>query len=401
MADRKRQVIKSTATVKATNDPGRYPDSQVPTLTLVVAPPRGDRPPSKSWVQRLVINGRRVDRGLGGFPLVSLAEARDQAFDNRRKARQGIDPFATSRTVSSFADCARETLQAHKEKWAASTFRHWLAPLTNHVFPTIGDLPVDKVTRQHVISILRPMLDSTPGMARKIYKSIRIVLKTAQGAGHVEINIAGNGGIVAALPALGTTNTEHFKALEHAGMPEAYRGISESGACASAKAGVQFLILTAVRQSEARGAQWSEIDTESRTWTIPVARMKANREHVVPLTDAALALVESMRGLHDVYVFPSPRTGRPLSKMGLHAATKHIDGTLHGFRSSFSTWANDEKTGYEHETIEACLAHVTGSAVSRGYNRGDRLEKRRALMADWATYLTTLHPSRLDRQPAV
>ena len=367
--------------VRAVKTAGRYGDGG--TLFLYVAPGG-----SKSWVQRLTINGRRVDRGLGGYPFVLLSEARDLAFDNRRKARRGIDPFTEARRapVPTFAEAAAQTLEAHKTEWAASTRRVWLGPLAKHAFPSIGDLPVDGLTRQHVIDLLRPMVAEAQPTARKLYKAIRTVLRWAQGAGHVEHNVAADGGITAALPALRHQQTTHHKALPHEQMPAAYSQIADSGASASAKACARFIVLTGVRSAEARGAEWSEIDGDAREWRIPAGRMKAKRPHVVPLTDAALALVESMRGISETFVFPSARTGRPLSNRGLAAATKHIDATMHGSRSSFSTWAHNT-TQHDADTIEACLAHTVGNAVARGYNRGDRLDKRRTVMNDWARYL--------------
>ena len=363
--------------------PGRYTDD--PTLTLVVAPGG-----SKSWVQRLIVNGRRVDRGLGGYPLIGIDDARGIAFDNRRIARRGENPFTTRRApVPTFAEAARATLEANRATWSASTSRIWLGPVEKHAFPKIGDLPIDGLSRQHIVDLLRPIVETKQPTARKLYKAIRIVCKWAQGAGHVETNVTADGGILAALPALGQTQTTNRKALPPEQMPAAYSGIADSNASDSAKACARFLILTGVRSAEARGAEWTEIDTESRTWRIPAERMKGGkREHVVPLSDAALAVVESMRGQSDTFVFVSNRTRRPLSDMGLEAATKHIDATVHGSRATFSTWANDADTGHDHETIEACLAHVTGNAVSRSYNRGNRLDKRRDLMAQWADYVT-------------
>ena len=371
--------------IESVKTAGRYGDGG--TLFLHVAPGG-----SKSWVQRLTINGRRVDRGLGGFPFVSLSEARDLAFDNRRKARKGVDPFATERRaiVPTFAEAAAQTLEANRSQWAASTCRIWLGPLRTYAFPAIGDLPVDGITRQHIIDMLRPILADKQPTARKLYKQIRAVLKWSQGAGHVT-EIAADSGIGNALPALRKQNTSHHEALQPAQMPDAYSQIGDSAASASAKACGRFIVLTGVRQAEARGAQWSEIDTDARLWTIPAARMgKTKRPHVVPLSDAALAVVESMRGQSDTFVFVSPRTGRPLSDMGLGSAMRHFP-TIHGCRSTFATWGHND-TDHASDVVEAALAHTVGNAVACAYDRNEngdkRLEKRRALMTDWSRYVT-------------
>ena len=379
---RKRKIRLTAAAVRTLKTPGRYCDQQMPTLMLLVTQAGG-----RSWVQRIVhADGIRRDHGLGPYPLVSLAEARDIAFSNRQAVHRGEDPF-TTRKAPTFAQAAEKTLDAHRTDWAASTRAHWLAPVANHVLPAIGDLPLDKITRQHVIDLLDSLLaEKSAGYVRRLHKSIRAVFTWAQGAGHVDHNVAADGGITAALPALRHVEHEERKALPYKQMPAAFRQIADSGACDSANACVQFLILTGVRNAEARKAEWTEIDLDAREWRIPAARMKSRRAHVVPLSDAALAILDSMKGRSEVYVFPSPRTRRPLTDVGLTGATRHMDATIHGSRATFSTWAN-ETTDHAHETIEAAIANVTGSAVSRRYNRSEFVEKRRKLMADWAEYL--------------
>ena len=260
-------------------------------------------------------------------------------------------------------------------------------PLVNHVNPAIGDLPLDKITRQHLIDLLESLLtEKSTAYVARLLKSIRAVFTWAQGAGLVQTNLVADGAIKAALPALRHVEHEERKALPYKQMPAAFRLIAECGACDTAKACAQFLVLTGARSGAAGGAPWAKIDLEARTWTIPAARMKSRREHVVPLSDAAVAILHSMTGCSEVYVFPTPRTGRALTDVGLAGATRHIDATVHGSRATFATWGN-ETTDHAHETLEAALAHVVGSAVSRRCNRSDYIEKRRALIADWSAFV--------------
>ena len=360
--------------------PGRYTDD--PTLCLVVKPTGG-----RSWVQRLVIGGRRVDRGLGGWPLVSLADARLAALSNRRTARSGQDPFAERQrqTVPTFRQAAEQTLEANRSRLSTETAARWLAPLSNHVFPGLGDRRVDSISRTDVIALLAPIWNTRPSESSKALARMRTVLDWALAHGHVAENVCANGGIKAALPSQERARAHH-EAVPYREVPAALRTIAEAQTAASAKACTRFLVLTAVRSVEARGARWDEIDFDNREWRIPAERMKSRREHVVPLSHEAFRVLEARRGLHPIYCFASERTGRPLSHPTLRAAAAAVRGTIHGFRASFRTWAS-EQTTYPHAVCEMALAHQVGNDVERSYARSDLLEKRRSLMTEWAAYI--------------
>ena len=377
----------SARMVKALARPGRYGDGG--TLYLVVAPTG-----SKSWVQRLTIGGRRRDLGLGGYPLVTLAEAREQAFDNRRQARRGRDPLADRRRARTptFKQAAAQALEANRARWRnAKTATNWTESMTRHALPVFGDRTVDEIGREDVLRVLTPIWTSKPELARKVRQRIRATLQWAMAHGYVEHNVAGEA-IDGALPTMPAV-AAHFRALPYEEMGQALKIIEASGASPSAKACLRLVAFTACRSGEARGARWDEVDLEAREWRIPASRMKAAAEHRVPLSGAALAVVQSVgpRRNSSNLLFPSPqRPGRPLSDMAL---TKVLRGTgladratVHGFRTSFRTWAS-ERTSVPHAVAEMALAHAVGSSVERSYARSDLFDKRRGLMEQWAQYV--------------
>ena len=374
--------------IQSITKPGRYGDGG--TLFLFVK--RGG---SKSWVQRLTIHGVRHDIGLGGFPLASLAEARDAAFENRRAARRGFDPLAGKQRakVPTFKEAAQKTHKANRARWRADKHAHnWIASLQNYVFPAVGNTPVDRITGQDVLRILGPIWSTQTDTARRIRQRIRTVLGWCLAHGYVTRNAAGDG-IDGALPVISTGN-KHFRALPYQEVADSLATVEASGASWSAKWALRFLVLTAARSGEVRGATWSEVDLEAKEWRIPVERMKGHAEHRVPLSAEALAVLEQARTLDDGsgLVFPSPmRRGRPLSSMSLTKVLRDNGlatvATVHGFRSAFRVWAS-EKTNADHAVMELSLAHRVGSAVEQAYARSDLLAKRRRLMDSWAAYLT-------------
>ena len=374
--------------VKALKEPGRYGDGG--TLYLVVAPGG-----SKSWVQRFTVNGKRRDHGLGGFPLVTLAEAREQAFENRRHAHRGRDPLADKRRakVPTFREAAKLAREANRGRWRhAKTAALWNTSLATYAHPVFGDRPVDRIGREDVLRVLTPIWTTKPEIGRKVRQRIRATLAWAQAHGHVEHNVAGEA-INAALPSTGALKT-NLRALPYRDVSAALATIEGSRASVSARACLRFVVLTACRSGEARGATWAEIDLDAGEWRVPAARMKMGIEHRVPLSDAALAVLESVRPLRGStdLVFPSPlRPSQPLSDMTL---TKVLRDTglaastvVHGFRSAFRTWAA-ERTSFTHAVCEQALAHRVGSDVERSYARSDLFEKRRGLMVAWSEFAT-------------
>ncbi|MYD86776.1 MAG: tyrosine-type recombinase/integrase [Acidobacteria bacterium] len=376
--------------IKSLTRPGFYTDGL--TLYLCVEPksPRGTQ--SKHWVQRVVIRqaggpGRRVDIGLGGWPLVSLTEAREQAHANRIMARRGEDPrptIAARKAVPTFAEaCAategaltgrsRETRQSALDRYAGR----------------LMDRPVDQIGREDVLRTLTPIWTDKPNMARKLRGWIRCALAWAVGHGHVETNMADV--IEGALPKV-ATDAKHHEAVPYGDVPNVLRMVNESDGSESVKACLAFAILTAVRSGEAREATWNEIDLQAAQWTIPAARMKARQDHVVPLSDAAVGILTALKGDpdDDGPIFPGRKPGKPISRAAMsHLLERLIGkaGTVHGFRSSFRDWAGEE-TNAARETMEHCLAHRVGNAVEQAYARGSLLAKRRVLMQAWADFAT-------------
>ncbi len=365
-----------------------YGDGQ--TLYLHVSPGG-----SKSWLQRIAVRGKETDLGLGIFPLVSLAEARHKAYENRRLARAGGDPLAEKRkaAVPSFAEAAEKTLEGRRPRWRnGKTEKIWTGILGRYVFPAIGDTPVDTITREDVLRILTPIWTVTPESGKRCRQFMRLTFQWCTAHGYIDINPAGEA-IDGALPTMPAVKA-HYRALPYQEVPAALETVEATGASLAAKACFRFLVLTAVRSGEARGATWAEIDMDARTWTIPGERMKMATAHVVPLSDAAVAVLEQVRPLRDNsdLVFPSPmKRGRPLSSMTLTKSLRDTGladrCTVHGFRSSFRTWAS-ERTQADFATMELALAHAVGSAVERSYARSDLLDKRRRLMGQWSAYVT-------------
>ena len=374
------------AMLRSLSKPGRYGDGPSSTLYLNIAPGG-----SKSWVQRLVVAGKRRDIGLGGFPLVTLAEARDQAFENRRLARRGGDPLVEKRRsrMPTFAEAVRTTYQANRPRWRSlKTARIWLQQLERHAFPVLADLPVDRIGREEVLRVLTPIWTKHPDIARKLRGRIRVTLAWCQAHGYIENNVAGEA-IAGALPAMPAV-MEHYRALPFKEVPTVLEAVRASGASTTSKLGFEFLVLTAARAGEVRGATWSEVDLEAREWRVPAKRMKGGEEHRVPLSDAAVDVVERARPFRDGsdLLFPSTsRPGKPLSNMTWTKLLRGlgIDAVPHGFRSSFRDWCAE--TGKPREVAEAALAHTVGG-VEGAYFRSDLFERRRQLMQGWVQFLS-------------
>ena len=380
----------TVARVNALTEPGRYGDGGGPTLYLVVAPGG-----SKSWVQRVAVDGKRRDLGLGGWPLTSLREARERAFANRKLARDGGDPLALKRRAGlpTFEQAAAQTFEANRGRWRSSrTEANWTASMATYAYPVFGGWRVDRIGREDVLRVLTPIWTSKHALAVKVRGRIRATLGWAQAHGYVEHNVAGEC-IDGALPRLAAVKGHH-RALDYREVAAALDAIEGSTAGLSARACLRFVVLTACRSGEARGATWDEIDLDTRKWRIPKTRMKAGEEHRVPLSDAALAVLETVKPLRrpSGLVFPSPsRSGKSMTDMTL---TKLLRGcgladrtTVHGFRTTFRTWA-EERTGVSYAVAEMALAHQVGSSTERAYKKSVLFDKRRRLMARWARFAT-------------
>ena len=374
----------TAAFVRAIAEAGRYCDGQG--LYLQVEPSGNRR-----WIQRLVIGGRRCELGLGGFPLVSLKEARTQAFSNRKIARAGGDPLAEKRHakgVPTFAEAAAVVVEQKRSGWRNPKHaQDWPASLERFVFPRFGQRPVSKVTSADILGVLAPIWHDKPETARRVRHRIGAVMHWAVAMEYRPDNPCER---VAATLGRQRRVVRHMRALPHAEVPEALATIRASRATTAAKLAFEFLVLTTARSGEVRLARWDEIDLDAEVWTVPAERMKANREHRVPLSCRAAEILQAARALRNgsTLVFPSPR-GKPLSDMTLSKLLKEqgVQAVPHGFRSSFRDWASEE-TNHPREVVEAALAHQVKDKVEAAYARSTLFERRRRLMANWGAYLT-------------
>ncbi|MYD91184.1 MAG: DUF4102 domain-containing protein [Caldilineaceae bacterium SB0662_bin_9] len=374
--------------VKALSEPGRYSDGS--TLYLRIAPGG-----SKQWVQRLAVHGVRRDIGLGGWPVVSLAEARRKAMDNRKLVADGGDPLAAKRRagIPTFEQAAREVYDLNRPTWKnRNHIFNWWRVLEKYALPTIGSIPVDRVTQSDILAVLSVIWTSKPETARRVRQRIRTVLRWAMAHGFVVHNVAGEA-IDAALPRMPKLVAGHLRAMDYREVAGALDTVDASGAFLATRLCLRFVVLTAARSGEARQAVWSEITLADRLWIVPADRMKAGSEHRVPLSDAALAVLEEARILRDEsdLIFPSPQgSGRALSDMSLTKLLRDCGladtATVHGFRTSFKVWAM-ECTDFPWMATEAALAHTLGNEVAASYARTDLLELRRNLMQRWANFL--------------
>ena len=377
----------SATRAKALKDPGRYADGGG--LHLYISKAGG-----KSWVQRITIDRRRRDIGLGAFPSVGLAQAREKAADNRTAVAEGRDPVAEkhSPALPTFREAARVVHAANKPRWRND--RHsasWLQTLERHAMPTLGNTPLDRIDRSDVLRVLTPIWTTRPETARRVRQRMRTVFLWGMAHGFMGTNPAGEA-INGALPAMPKVRA-HLRALPYQEVGEALEVVESSQASIAAKLCFRFLVLTAARSGEARGATWDEIDLEGQEWRIPSQRMKAGMEHRVPLSRQALDLLHEASALRDAtgLVFPSPvKLGSPLSDMTLTKVLRAVGladrVTVHGSRSSFKNWTL-EQTDTPWAVSEAALAHFLGNATEQAYARSDLFDRRRTLMQQWADYL--------------
>jgi integrase len=371
------------------NASGRYGDGA--TLYLFITPGG-----TKSWVQRVMIAGRRCDIGLGAYPAISLAKARRLAAANRTLIAEGGDPLAIKRKAATptFREAAERTFETNKTRWRnAKATANWMRSLERYVFPAVGSIRVDQISREHLLRILTPVWTSKPETGRKVRQRIRAILSWAQAHGYVEHNLAGDA-ISGALPNQKAVQT-HFRALPYQEVGTALETVEASGAGTSAKLCFRWVVLTATRSGEARGAKWAEIDREAREWRIPAERMKSAVDHVVPLSSAAMVVLseaEKLRETDSDFVFPSPaRPGQTLSDATLTKVLRTVGladrATVHGFRATFRTWAS-ECASTPHAIMEAALAHRVPDSTERAYSRSDYRNRRRILMQRWGDYVT-------------
>ena len=370
----------TAARVRTEKRPGRYHDGHG--LYLQVDPTGARR-----WGQRIVIRGKRVDLGLGGWPLVALSEAREKAVENQRIARAGGDPRVKGREVPTFSDAAQRVYELNLPAWRNPKHRAtWIASLRVYTFPYFGDKLLDAVSGADVMAALTPIWTEKPETAQRVRQRISAVMKWAIANEYRADNPAGEA-LTAVLPKTSRLR-KHLRAIPYTAVPAALKAVHASKATVAVKLSLEFQVLTATRPGEARNSRWSEIDLPSRTWTIPAERMKAEREHRVPLSQRAAGVLAEAQALGEGnLVFPS-RTGKQLSDMTHTRLLRKlgIDCVPHGFRSSFRDWAA-EQTDAPHAVMEAALAHTVSNSTEAAYFRSDLFDRRRTLMTQWAEYL--------------
>ena len=378
---------------------------------------------AKSWVLRCRVHGKKRDFGLGGISWVTLAEARDKAYAARKIAREGGDPFAErirAKGAPTFEEAAMVVW--HKQIEMADLSDNykaaWIGALKNHVFPIIGSIRVDVIQSSDILRVLQPIWLETPANSRMIRDRMRMVFDWSIAAQH---RIANNPiiGIERALPKQ-NHKSQHFVSMPYADIPGLIERLTSTeamehgrGRCKGVAAlTVRYQILTAQRGGEVRGTRWAEIDMEEDIQTIPAEYMKNDEKFRIPLTAAALEVLEQVRRsqalkpvftssqreqkwqgsarlatLSDDLVFCGQNKGRPLSKVPQNSLLRllNVSTTLHGFRSSFKDWSR-EQTDTPREIAEMCLAHTVGNTVEQAYARSDLIDKRRTLMEQWARF---------------
>lgn len=356
-----------------------------------------------SWQFRYQIDGKRRMMGLGACSVLTLAEARDKAAEARKLAKLGVDPLEARKAakvqekaaVTTFKDVALDYIESHRAGWRnAKHGQQWANTLNQYVYPKFGDKPVGEVSTEDVLGALKPIWSAKPETANRVRNRIEIVLDAARAKGLATgINPAAwRGHLDKLLPKRNKASREHHAAMDYRDLPAFYKRLTTERDSLSAAA-LKLTILTACRTSEVLNAEWSEFDLDNRLWTIPGKRMKAAVAHRVPLSDAVMALLDTIMrmGSGKGYLFPGAKAGKPLSNMAMTMVLRklgHGDLTVHGMRSTFRDWAAEE-THYPNMVAEMALAHTVKDEVEAAYRRGDLLERRRALMQDWASYCST------------
>jgi integrase len=349
-----------------------------------------------------MLAGKAREMGLGPVPDTSLSEARAKALEARKLRREGIDPIEHRKAARAaarlnaakaitFRECGARYIASHRKGWRTKKHAElWTNTLATYAEPVLGGLPVQGIDTGLVMKVLEPIWAKKPETAGRVRQRIESVLDWARVHGYREGENPARwrGHLDKLLPAQAkVARVEHHAALPYCEVGSFMASVrKQEGIGARA---LEFAILTAGRTGEILGARWDELDLDTKTWTIPAGRMKGEREHRVPLSSPAIAIVEALRAIRSSnYVFPGGRTGKPLSNMAMLVMLRRMKWsgvTVHGFRSTFRDWAA-EQTAYPNEVVEMALAHSVGNKVEAAYRRGDLFEKRRRLMDEWARY---------------
>ena len=340
---------------------------------------------SKSWAQRLRIDGETRSIGLGSYPGVTLSLARKRALANLRTVEDGGDPRRKPQSTPTFADAMERAIEVLRQGWRNAKTEQTQRRAMSEILSSIGRRPVDSITPAEVLAALEPLAAKKPALAKKARTMLSQTFKWAIAQGLRTDNPAGES-ISPALPKLSTK--EHFKALPFKEVGAAIQTVRGSSAWEGTKLAFEFLVLTATRSGEVRLARWNEIDFEARSWTAPAEHTKAGRVHRVPLSDAAIAVLDKARQMADGsgLVFPSI-TGKSMSDSTISKLVRElgIQAHPHGFRSSFTDWCAERNIPLH--VSEAALGHSVGNATVAAYLRSDMFEARRPVMQAWANYV--------------
>lgn len=381
--------------VSRLNKPGNHPVGGILGLYLYVNEGEG-----KSWILRATVGSKRRHIGLGSFPSVTLKMAHEKARHAKQQIEAGVDPIVERKSLrlqlqreqaafKSFEEASRDFLTSQGDSWENPKHRaQWSSTLSTYAYPHIGSLHVKEITHQDILSVLNPIWKTKTETASRLRGRIERILDWAKvhGLREGENPARWKGHLDKLLPAPSKIQkVTHHRALPVASIPEFMLRLSDMGGIAARA--LQFAIFTAARSGEVRGATWKEIDIASATWIVPASRMKAGREHRVPLSQEALDVLRFLPTAQaEDLVFKSP-TNKQLSDMSLLAVLRRMEvaAVPHGFRSSFRDWVG-EMTDYPRELAEQALAHVIANKVEAAYRRADGLEKRRPMMEHWATF---------------
>ena len=381
------RTLQKLSDVKARSDnlkPGRHSDGGGLYLNVT---PTG----TKSWVFMWVRDGKRREMGLGAYPAVGLSSARRKAEQCRTDVAEGRDPIAAKQQQAepTFGECADELLASMENSWRNEKHRaQWRMTLSVYCKPIAGT-KVSLIGTNEVLKVLTPIWKTKPETASRLRGRIERVLDYAKARGWRtgENPALWRGHLKNVLPARQKLTRGHHAAMPYGDVPAFMQRLRQSEAMAARA--LEFLVLTAARSGEVYGARWSEIDLDAGTWIVPAERMKAAKEHRVPLSERALAIVRKLNETRiSEFVFPGQRSNCPLSSAAMEMLMRRlkVDAyTVHGFRSAFRDWVGDA-TSFAREIAEAALAHRVGDATEQAYRRADALEKRRKLMTAWAEY---------------
>ncbi len=409
----------TAAKVRELSKSGRYGDGGGLYLSIAKAG-------SKSWVMRLRVDGKRTDKGLGGYPTVSLTAARKVADAYRVAVEEGRNPWSDDEgdrmeraqdldRMPTFDEATRKVHAAKLPGFSSAKHgRNWIQMLERHVLPVFGDTPVDEIRQREVKDFFERLGPTLTETARRLRFRMREIFDDCIESGYITVNPAGDGIRGSVKRWSSHRKVKHFEALPYDQMPGVVDRILDSQGMRETRLALAFVVLTAARSGEVRGARWDEI--ENGVWTIPAERMKADRPHAVPLSIQASVVLQDARAaagkrqksekrrpgydpsLETDYapkeglIFPHP-SGQPLSENALSLRTRKnkLGCTPHGFRSSFKGWATADGR-WSWEAIELCLAHRVGNSVAQAYFRDDLLEQRRAVMQEWADYVWNIRP---------